>query len=220
MRSSVLRGVHLLNIRKVMDSGLSTPFSSGRPEVADSQGRCFSAGQGNRCAHSRGMTQRKELAACCLVIGFMSVSAIGQSSRPRTVTLMAQVAPVMRIAVDGSAAQRIYSAIPINETELEILIEARMTSSGVVNIPVLLSSNTKNYTLQALCDDAVSGEIELVNGERSAQEIVARPKPLQRQVTFAMGKTASANRPARATIQIRMASSRLRLRLKIQPLVM
>jgi len=172
-------------------------------------------------APTRGMSLRAQLTYAVLTIGVIGTSADAQTSRAQSVALVARVAPIARIAVDQAAGNGPhFKTVPISSSEVEIVLDPATANPPEISIPLMLSSNTRSYTLQALCDTAEAGEIEIKNAGELGQEIFGRARTLQGQVTFAMG-TAKALKPLRTVVQIRVGSNAratLRIRLRIQPL--
>ena len=105
-----------------------------------------------------------------------------------------------------------------NEIEVEIRSNE---SADSINIPVVVTCNTRNYTLQASSPSNPAGTIELVDEVGSAHEIVSRARMLSGPVTFALGRVDTSPSLGRALVQIRlgkMVTPCLRVRLRIQPI--
>ena len=113
--------------------------------------------------------------------------AAGPRSNVATVTLVARVAPVLRLQnAIPTATGATASVISTGQNAFTVQFTMNSGEATLIEIPIVMRTNTNDVLLKASMDDATSGYIRMDAGEAIASSIISRPMPVGPNVTFAV----------------------------------
>ena len=135
----------------------------------------------------------------------ISSNAAGPRSNVAAVSLVARVAPVLRLQSDvPTSTGATASVISTGQNAFTVQFTPHDGEATLIEIPVVMRTNTNDVLLKASMDTSASGYIRLDAGEEIASSILSRPMPVGTDVTFAIAsgllRTSAVGAPLPGTI--------------------
>ena len=150
--------------------------------------------------------RRAWIAFAVLLLLAIPSYAHGPRSNTAAVTLVAHVAPVLRLQADLPAATGTTASIVTTGQNSFTLQFTPHDETALIEVPIVMRTNTNDVLLKASVDGATSGYIQMDSGAASASSITSRPMPLGPNVTFAIASglfsTSTVGAPLPGTIVI------------------
>ena len=151
--------------------------------------------------------RRAWITSAVLLLAAIPSNAASPRSNVAAVSLVARVAPVVRLQADSPMATgAMASVISTGQNAFTLQFTVNDGEATLIQIPVILRTNTNDVLVKASMDGAPAGYIRMEGGAVIASSISSRPMPLGPNVTFAMASglfhTSSVGAPLPAMIEI------------------
>ena len=147
------------------------------------------------------------IASAVVVLSAIPCNAAGLRSRAVAVTLVAHVPARFSLQADTpSSTGATASIVSAGQNGFTIQLSINPGEAALIQIPVVLRTNTNDLVLKASVEGVTSGYIWLEGGEAIAPSIRSRPMPVGANVTFAIAsglfRTSSVGAPLPGAISI------------------
>ena len=127
------------------------------------------------------------LASVVVLISAISANAAGPRSNAVAVTLVARVAAVLRLQAESpTATGATASIVSAGQNGFTMQLSVNPGEAALIQIPVVMRTNTNDLLLKASVEGVTSGYIWLEGGGAFTSSVSSRPMPVGPNVTFAM----------------------------------
>lgn len=131
--------------------------------------------------------RRAWITSALLLFSAIPISAAGPKSNIAAVNLVARVVPVLLLQADSISATGATATVSdSSQNAFTLQFSMNDSETALIQVPILIRTNTNDVLLKASMDGAMSGYIRMEGGEAIASSISSRPMPLGPNVTFAV----------------------------------
>ena len=151
--------------------------------------------------------RRAWIASAVLLLAAIPSNAAGPKSNVAAVSLVARVAPVVRLQPDTpTTTGATASVLSTGQNTFTLQFTSNGDEAALIEVPVIMRTNTNDVLVKASMDGAISGYIRMDGSEAIASSVNTRPMALGPNVTFAVAsgllRTASVGAPLAGMIVI------------------
>ena len=127
------------------------------------------------------------LATALLLFSAISSAAAGPRSNAAAVSLVAHVAPVLRLQAESPTATSATATVTsTSQNAFTLEFTVAQGEAALIHIPVVMRVNVDDVLFRAAFNGASGGLIWMEESQTLGTALLSRPMPVGTQVTFAM----------------------------------